>query len=308
MELSLFDLHCDTPYLMLKEHQPLFSNRLAVSLESARKFKQYVQVMALWTDNALSDEDGWRRMHGMLKNLQCDRSLQNREAKICNSYHDIDERLPCLFLGVEDARILNGKPERLSELLRLGIRILTPLWRGLNCIGGSHDTDEGLTPFGKSILTDAVSKGMILDVSHASERSTQEIFEICASQARPCIASHSNAYTVCPVSRNLRDFQIDHIVQNGGLIGLNFYGAFLSKENNPSIKAIFSHIDHFLSRGAQNVLALGGDMDGCDLPYDLSNLSALPHLADLMQKYGYGDELIQKIFFGNANKFFSKYL
>ena len=59
MELSLFDLHCDTPYLMLRNSQPLFSNNLAVSLENARDFKRYTQVMALWTDNELTNEEGW---------------------------------------------------------------------------------------------------------------------------------------------------------------------------------------------------------------------------------------------------------
>lgn len=308
MKLSLFDLHCDTPYLMLKNSQPLSSNHLAVSLKNARNFKRYVQIMALWTDRSLSDTAGWKRMHEMLENLRNDPALRNGEAILCDRIPTTADAVPSLLLGVEDARILDGKLERVVALHRLGVRLLTPLWSGVTCIGGSHDTHEGLTPFGRDALCDAARYGMILDISHASEESAQEIFEISHAHGRPAIASHSNAYETCRVSRNLRDWQIDQIVKTGGLIGLNFYGAFLCNEKEPSIKTILSHIDYFLSRGAENVLSLGGDMDGCDLPYDLQDLSALPYLAELMQKHGYGDGLIRKIFFENANRFFLKYL
>ena len=308
MELSLFDLHCDTPYLMLRNSQPLFSNDLAVSLENARNFKHYTQVMALWTDKALTDEEGWVQLHRMLENLQSDPALQDGRARLCIAAKDRVGDSASLFLGVEDARLLNRRLERVDELYRLGVRILTPLWSRSTCIGGSHDVSDGLTDFGYSALCRAAELGMILDVSHASEQSTEQIFEISRQHGLPAIASHSNAYHVCPVSRNLRDWQIDRIVKSRGLIGLNFYGAFLSREKDPSIKSILLHIDHFLSRGAEDALALGGDMDGCDLPFDLKSLSALPHLAELMLRHGYSEALIRKIFYQNASTFFMKYL
>ena len=308
MELSLFDLHCDTPYLMLRNAQPLFSNDLAISLENAKKFNRYVQVMALWTDQEYSDEVGWEQMYRMLDNLKKDPSVQSGEARLCDTAKELSRTRASLLLGIEDARILGGRLERVAELRALGVHIMTPLWRGVTCIGGSHDTDEGLTAFGRRALCDASRRGMILDVSHASEASAHEIFDISAAEGRPAIASHSNAYQVCRVSRNLRDWQIDRIVRDGGLIGLNFYGAFLCEEKTPSIKAVLSHVDYFLSRGAEDALALGGDMDGCDLPYDMRGLASLPYLAELMQRHGYGDALIRKIFFENANHFFGKYL
>ena len=308
MELSVFDLHCDTPYLMFKRSEPLFSNRLAVSMEKASAFGRYVQVMALWTDDELTDADGWEQMQRMLANLQQDPALQSKAVDLCDTFSDHADSSRRLLLAVEDARILDGKLERVDALYRLGIRVLTPLWRGATVIGGSHDTAAGLTPFGNAALRQAARNGMILDISHASERSAQNIFEIAQDFGRPAIASHSNAYGVCDVSRNLRDWQIDHIVKSGGLIGLNFYGAFLSKDHDPSIKTILSHIDYFLARGGENALALGGDMDGCTLPNDMQDLASLPRLVGLMQRHGYSDELIQKIFFENANRFFLKYL
>jgi microsomal dipeptidase-like Zn-dependent dipeptidase len=137
---------------------------------------------------------------------------------------------------VEDARILGGKLERVDTLYRLGIRILNPLWKGETCIGGSHDTDSGLTRFGKESLSRAASLGMILDISHASEASAQEIFEIAEKANRPVIASHSNAYEVCPVSRNLKKSQIQKILSADGIIGINLHRHFLKMDGNAKLE------------------------------------------------------------------------
>ena len=72
MNLSLFDWHCDTANEMLRQTQSLMSNHLAVSLENASVFFDYTQVMALWTEHRLSDEEGWERYHAMLENLKAD--------------------------------------------------------------------------------------------------------------------------------------------------------------------------------------------------------------------------------------------
>lgn len=308
MELSLFDLHCDTAYEMLCKKQPLTSNSLAVSLDRARSFKRYVQVMALWTDHRLDDEQGWQQCLAMLNNLRADEALQNGTARLIHRYGDADKNFSSLLLGVEDARILAGKPERIDILYREGVRILTPLWKGDTCIGGSHDTSNGLTAFGRLALDRAARQGMMLDISHASVGSANEIFEIAERHNRPVIASHSNAWAVCPVSRNLRDEQIKKLLLSGGVIGLNLYGAFLRTDKNATAEDILPHIEHFLELGAEDSLCLGCDMDGCDLPHDIPDLSALPHLAELMQQQNYSDRLIQKIFFENADRFAKTYL
>lgn len=307
MRYSLFDLHCDTPYEMLRTGQPLTQNSLAVSLERARVFDGYTQVMAHWTDHTLDDETGWEHFLAMRKNLETDAAIQDGAARLVTRISSPPTASATLLLAVEDARILAGKPERVDTLYEHGIRILTPLWRGLTCIGGSHDTTEGLTDFGKIALDRACRMGMILDISHASERSADDIFEIAARHRRPVIASHSNAWSVCPVSRNLRDRQIDRILASDGVIGLNLYGAFLRPDGNAVAKDLFPHIDHFLSKGCTNTLSLGCDMDGCDLPPDLPNLSALPMLAEEMLRHNYSESLIKNIFFQNATDFAQKY-
>ena len=307
MKLSLFDLHCDTPYEMYRQKQPLASNSLAISLEHARGYKKYIQVMALWTDHRLNDEAGWQQCFSMLENLRHDPVFLQKQA-FFTTHITASPPAPSILLGVEDARILAGDLDRVDRLFSEGVRILTPLWKGVTCIGGSHDTDSGLTAFGMCAIRRAIALGMIPDISHASERSADEILELAAEQSRPVIASHSNAYSVCPVSRNLRDRQIRAILQANGVIGLNLYPVFLIDQPKAFAKDLLPHLEHFLEMGAENALCLGGDMDGADLPSDIPNLGALIVLAELMLARNYSQDLIDRIFFQNAFHFFQTYL
>lgn len=307
MKLSLFDLHCDTAGEMLRQEQGLADNTLAVSLKKAQAFSPYVQVMAHWTPYSLDDEEGWAHFLRMNGNLLQDPAVAKGDARICTAYSK-DAPVPSLLLAVEDVRIAAGNLHRIDTLYQMGVRIVTPLWRGMTCIGGSHDREEGLTPFGKEALARMITLGIIPDISHASVASADEILAIAKEHHRPVIASHSNAYEICPVSRNLRPHQIWGILESDGLIGLNLFKDFLKEDGKATAEDVFPHIDSFLEMGCHKHLALGCDMDGCDLPPDIPDLSALPHLADRMLARGYSEELIGDIFYNNAASFAKKYL
>ena len=306
MQLSLFDLHCDTACEMLAQRQPLGENHLAVSLAQAQDFTQYIQVMALWTDPALDNEAGWQRLRRMHANLLADPAVTQGRARVCGG---CPARAPgvSLLLGVEDARVLDGRPERVAELAGLGVRILTPLWSGETCIGGAHDTRAGLTAFGRDALREAMALGMTVDISHASERSADDIFALAADAGRPVIASHSDAYAVCPVSRNLHPGQIRALLCAGGVIGINLYRRFLSRDGEATMEDVRRHIEYFLEQGCAGALCLGCDMDGAELPPDLPSLGALPRLAAYLRGW-YPEDLICDLFFENAFRFAHRHL
>lgn len=297
--IDLLDLHCDTAKQMLELGQPLGKNEFAVSLEQAAGYRQYIQVMALFTDRRLSDTAGWERLLQMYENLKSDPSVQGGRARLVMACPPRAAGIS-LLLGVEDARILQERLERVDMLYQMGIRILTPLWQGNTCIGGAHDTENGLTAFGKLAVQRAVALGMLADISHASVRAADEMLEISAVQGRPVIASHSNAYACCSVSRNLRDGQIRAIVACKGLIGLNLYTEFLSCNQPATVDDLLRHTEHFLSLGAAQALCLGCDMDGARLPQDLHSLSALPSFANCLLRHNYPEQLVRAIFFENA--------
>ena len=307
MDLSLFDLHCDTAYEMLKKHAPLAHNQLALSLESTAKFKQYVQVMAFWTDRRLSDEDGWKQMLAMRQNLLSDPSVRSGAA-VCSAVCPPRGSRPTLLFGIEDARIFAGDIARVDKAFRLGVRVLTPFWAGNSCLGGSHDTANGLTDFGRRAISRAVSLGMIPDISHASVRSADEIFAIAEAHGAPVIASHSDAGAVCPVSRNLSDAQIDRLVACGGLIGLNLFPRFLRRDGRASLTDLLPHIEHFLERGAERILCFGGDWDGAPLPEEIARIGDLTAVADLLLRSNYPEAFVHALFFENAYSFAARHL
>ena len=307
MRYSLFDLHCDTAYRMLTERQPFAVNDFAVSAEKAKRIETYVQVMALWIDHRTSDAEGWSLFWRMLENLRRDPSLSDGTAFLLKDLPPKPSEIS-LLLALEDARILENDLSRVNLLAEAGVRILTPMWSGETCMGGAHDTQSGLTDFGRLALRRAMERDMIPDISHASRRSAEDIFALAAESGSPVIASHSNAYAVCPVTRNLLNREVAMILASGGLIGLNFYVGFLKEDGKATCADLFPHIEHFLSLGAQHSLCLGGDMDGCDLPPDLQGVDAIPHLAEILLAHNYPEDLVRAILFENARAFAERHL
>lgn len=307
MKLSLFDLHADTAWAMYQTKKPLTSNSLAVSLDKAQNYDRYIQTMALWTSPKLGDDEGYQELLEVVKNLKADPSLLLGDAELSASCPTRESQKASLLLSVEDARVLDGNIDRVAELAALGVKSVIPMWSGETCIGGSHDTNVGLTDFGKRAAKEMLLHGMILDISHASVESSKDIFELSAACGKPVIASHSNAYAICPVSRNLHDWQIEAIVSSGGIIGINLFRLFLEEDGNATLDSILRHVEHFLSLGAENALCLGCDMDGADLPDDIPDLSHLDRLAQHLLAHGYKEEFIQKLFFENAYRFAQKH-
>jgi len=306
MRTSFFDLHCDTATELFCRGESFEKNSLSVSLQKASELDTYVQVIAIWTNDQLDDEEGWIRLHDVLSNLRADKSIREKKALLISSGQKIGNGVS-LLLGLEDARVLNRKISRVEELYRLGFRILTPLWGGETCMGGSHNTKTGLSDFGKHAIKDAVSLGMIADISHASLRSADEIFEIASAQGRPVIASHSNAYDVCPVSRNLHRNQIRDLLSLNGIVGLNLHRPFLSDQKTATREDVLKHAEYFLEQGCEDALSFGCDMDGATMPPDLPDLTAIPSLREYLSGY-YSETLLDKLFFKNAYSFARKYL
>ena len=305
MQLSFFDLHCDTAERMLSEHQEFAHNTFSISLERASVFEQYIQIMAFWTRPELDDTTGWKHFLQMHRNLLADPCISDGRAKICTSCPPKRNGV-FLFLSIEDARILESDLSRVDTLYQMGIRAVTPLWRGESRIGGAHDTDRGLSPFGRSVLKRMNELGILTDISHASEQSADEILSIAAENGRPVIASHSNAHAICPVSRNLRNGTIRSVIQSGGLIGLNLHEPFLAKDHRATREDVLRHMEYFLEQGAKHSLCFGCDMDGADLPRELSTLLDLPALADYLLGY-YSEQTVRSVFFENAYHFVKKY-
>ncbi len=293
--MELFDLHADTASRILREGLAFSDPALQCSRDALRVFSPYTQVFTFFSNPAESNEEAYRSLFA-----QRSRLLAALSPYLSSSFSYI--------LAVEDARLLNGRPERLNTLFTLGVRILTLLWRGETVIGGSFDTAVGLTPFGKEITRLCYPLGILPDVSHASVPSFWEIAEIAAEKDRPFLATHSNARAVCDHPRNLTNDQFRAVVQAGGLVGLSLCPAHLRKDENATSADLLAHLDHYLSLGGEDTVAIGSDFDGIDTtPADLPNTASLSRLREAMEAAGYSRALIRKLFYQNAYQFFQRY-
>lgn len=150
-----------------------------------------------------------------------------------------EHKLACM-MGVEGGHMIEDDLNKLDSLYNRGVRYMTLTWNnntswatsaeyesGNQKKGGEVDTtsqQKGLNDFGKEVVKRMNELGMMVDVSHTGEQTFWDAIHITT---KPILASHSDAYALCPAFRNLKDDQIKAVALNGGVIDLNFYPAFL---------------------------------------------------------------------------------
>ncbi len=310
---NYIDLHCDTALEMYRKKQNLNTNELAISLEKAAEFPHYAQLFAVWGRKARTDEECYEDFLAVSDNFfkelnQNDTIVQVHSGKELRAAWDSGKS--AAILAVEDARLLAGKLERLDELAARGVKYLTLMWAGESCIGGAHDTEAGLTDFGRAVVKRCFELGIIPDISHASARSADDILTLAEEADRPVIASHSNAYSVYGHSRNLRDEHSKRLFALGGVVGLNLFSGHIKDctDRYARPEDILPHVEHFLTLGGEDHLAIGGDLDGASLPTGMRTVADVAILADVLQRAGYSDDVIHRIFSRNALAFFEKHL
>ena len=313
-ELSLIDTHCDTASELYHRGQSLFENDCHVSLKKAEKYTNYAHFFAVWADKRRSDDECYGDFLKIAENLSSLLQKEDERAAQVRNYSELTEAWNtgkrAIFLAVEDARILSGDLSRLDMLKELGVTYLTLLWGGPTCIGASHDTEGGLTDFGRAVVVRCFELGIIPDVSHANERVTDEVCEMARSFGKPFMASHSNCFEVYPHTRNLRKQHLQALIELGGSVGLNLCPWHLGNagDRKITISDVMRHIEGFLELGAEKNLGLGCDLDGTDLPQGFSGISDLSLIAEEMAKRNYSDDLIEDIFFRNNLKFIQRSL
>lgn len=306
--MKLFDLHCDTATRLLDEGQSLLDNSCHVSLKRAEYLKSYVQVMAVWTNHKLTDNEGYARFFEVIKNLDNEISINENRVQLVK---DSSELLTCiantktpLILAVEDARILQNDINRLKVLYNNGVRVLTLNWYGETCIGGAHDTELGLSDFGVTVVKKCFDLGVIPDISHCSFKGAKMTLDLAKENKKPVIASHSDSYTVNQHTRNLKDEYFKDIIEIGGLVGINLCPEHLSSKSSADINDIIKHIEHYLSLGGENIISLGADLDGTNLPQGFRGIEDIYKIAEKLNHLNYSDSLIEKIMYKNAFEFF----
>ena len=310
MKLSLFDTHCDTAYELFHRGVHLDANDCChISLDKAACYDRYAQYYAVWSNRRLDDETCWEHFLKIAANFNKELERTPDLAVPITTAAELESAIAsgkhAAMLAVEDARLTAGKLERLNEMKSLGVKYLTLLWGGDTCVGGSHNTENGLTDYGKALARRSFELGIIPDVSHASEQSVDDLIPIAYEFGKPFIATHSNAYSLYGHTRNLRDRHFAVIKELGGIVGVSLCPSHLTDTSIRPATAedVFAHVDYYLSLGGEDLVGFGADWDGTDLPEGFSGVHDLTHVAEIMAKHNYSEELIYKIFWKNFYDF-----
>lgn len=313
-EIKLFDLHADTVSRLMAEGGNLRKNHCHLDIEKLSGYKKTAQFYALWGDcppDKYAKSDCRRLLDALYGTAVSLFAAERARICRCDSSEGLEVALNAgkhaAFLSIEGAELLGGS-DYLQVMYDRGVRMLTLTWNYDNDFAGcsASGSNLGLTAEGRRLVRDASALGVLVDLSHASEKT---FFDVCDQTDVLLLASHSNAYAVCPHSRNLTDMQITEIIRRGGLCGINLYAEFLKTGGNCGIEDIISHIEHILSLGGEKILSLGCDFDGCErLPDGVANAGGLWRLYDAMLKRGICAKTANRIFYCNAAEYIKKYL
>ena len=310
MKFPVFDLHCDTALRLLGDDGNqagcLKTNQGHIDLTRAKALPGYCQCFACFTTPSMSEKD-WYGVSPVvmfereIATIQREIDKNKRVISLVYSPKEIRENLEkgrmSALLTVEGPAGFGFDPELLENLYQIGFRISTLGWNEQNVLTGSHQTGEGLTDLGRSYVRKCQELGILVDVSHISDKGFWDIMDI--TQA-PVIATHSNSRALCGHSRNLTDDMFRAIRETGGVVGINQFANFLG--DNPTLDTICDHIFHFLEMDPEGThVALGGDLDGCSaLAEGFEGIESYETLADRLLERGLTEEAVMNLYWNNA--------
>lgn len=301
------DLHCDVLMKMVQDEKTAFSGGEAGELDVTRERLSAggvdLQVFAIYisSEMAMEPESALREAERFWSGV-----LSAPGMKLIRRGADLEEAASqgetAAILSLEGVDSLRGQWWALRLLHTLGLRLLGITWNHSNwaCDGAMEPRGGGLTKAGRQLVAECEKLGILLDVSHLSERGFWDLAELAR---RPFFASHSNARAVRDHPRNLTDEQIRALIAVDGVVGITFVPWFLTEREPATIDDVLRHVERVCELGGERHLAFGSDFDGIDRHVDgLSHPGEYPRLAEALLAR-YPESLVSGFLGSNARRF-----
>lgn len=308
--MNYYDCHADT-LTEIPSSENLMHNTCCLDLARVRSFADhYTQIFAVWRDQEeilkaqLRTEDVFWELYERALRLMLEQSAY---VEWCKDASDMKKAhaqgKAAVFLSVEDVSVMGSFVDQIRDL---GFRFAMLTWNYENTYGCGAVTDQakGLTKEGCALVKQLVCQKVVLDLSHLSDQGVEDVFSLTD---QPVLVSHSNVRRLCDHPRNLKKEHIQELIRRNGLLGMNFYKEFVGKQ--PDLTQLLRHMDYVLELGGEDILAFGGDFDGCgnQMVQGITGVQAVPYLKSEMQ-HMFGEEAVEKIFWKNADRFLTDYL
>ena len=199
-------------------------------------------------------------------------------------------------------------PAQLEGWWNAGLRLLGPAHYGPGRYAGGTGVELGLSELGEPLLQEMMRLGMLLDLSHLTDKA---FWEAVAIYDGPLLASHNNCRALAPHQRQFSDEQLKLIIERDGVIGAAFdiwmlQPGFIAGGSNEGvfIEQVVDHIDHICQlAGSSRHAAIGSDLDGGfgreQSPCDLDTIADLQRLPAILASRGYSESDIKDIMHGN---------
>lgn len=303
------DLHCDALYMVLRGKKDLItqSNSFEVDIPRLKQGGVNLQVFAIFVEPRTKGY--YHYVSRAIEKLKEICREDSADIAVALDPADIARIVAggkiAALLAIEGGHALEDDlagddyGDALSAYFDAGVRILTITHNKSNefadaALDSLHQPNNGLSSSGQALIENANRLGMIIDVSHSSDKT---FFDIIRASRAPVIASHSNARAICSHPRNLTDDQLKAIAKNGGVIGVNFHSSFLRSDGKrATIADIIKHIDHIIALVGDDYVVFGSDFDGMiKPPTDLKDVSQLPALIQALRTAGYSESTISKL-------------
>lgn len=214
-------------------------------------------------------------------------------------YADKHQGRKSIILGIENGIALNHDLTQVKHFAQRGVAYITLCHNGDNDICDSNrgcNTHNGVSAFGEKVIQQMNQYGIMVDLSHAAEKSFYDAIDISAT---PIVCSHSNCRALCDHPRNLTDEQLRALAAKGGVAHTTLYPGFLRKSGQATILDAVEHLEHAIRVMGIDHVGLGTDFDGDGGVPGLADSSELINFTLQLLRRRYNERDIEKIWGGN---------
>jgi membrane dipeptidase len=237
----IIDTHADTPQRFLDENFDLSQNTPVseghIDLEKIKQGNLGAEFFSIWVEPEFKGHYAQRAMD-LIDSVYQQAARHPDKMTMAFSADDIvrahDQHRFAALMGIEGGHAMENDIRLLRDFYRVGVRYMTLTWSNTNewadSSGDIQDPNikhhNGMTDFGKDVVREMNRLGMIVDISHVSDATFYQALLI--SQA-PVIASHSSSRELTNQPRNMTDDMLRAMTNNGGVVMVNFYSAFIDE-------------------------------------------------------------------------------
>ena len=257
---------CHNDWLLLMARERSVGQNDSLGRRFAPQFRSAgidVQVSPIYIDPEFVPEAALRRTLLLIHQLREEVEAASDVAAICETGTEVDAAVThgklALIIALEGSHAVGTDIELFETFFELGVRMASFTHMGNTLLaGGSRDGEPGagLSRFGIEALRTVERLGMVMDVSHLSVRSTDEVLE---HATRPLVASHSSPKAMQEHHRNLTDEHVKGIAALGGVVGIPVAIPAFIDPDRPTIDRVVDHIEHVAEHVGIDHVGIGAD-------------------------------------------------